>query len=498
MADALSIGLSRSSLRVPFGLSKSDGRLYEPRDVSLGKACGCICPGCREQLYAKHCWESSVVPHFAHAPGTDCRSGFESAVHLAAKQLIDAERKLLFPALSAKYETYDALGRFHEPVQQIVSLGERDLTDVRLERQVENVRPDLLVAAEGLGTVMVEVAVTHFVDATKLDKVAGLGIPLLEIDLSAQRTATFESLREVLFADHSLKRWLFHPELKDAERRLEETLSPILEAARVEADMLRQKEAALEAEHQKARRHLVSELGKAEREKKYQQRIELERAARFRDRPEHAKKLIIARRFDRAELPGNLRVKVRGARSFGVMDPLLWQMTLFGGLIERPVAEGHGWVKKDYAVRWLSYRFATTPEFTDSEKIAVWDYLVSLSDSGALIRKHKGYFQIAVSCLAAYETLLAARGASGRPFQLVWVDEEAWPPRETAQLIAMAHAHSDLLSVSWDALSTLLPRARLRTPEEICALYARREISNEQVVEYLICAGFLVAARVGI
>jgi competence CoiA-like predicted nuclease len=81
-------------LRVPFGLR--DGLLYEPRQVSNGKACGCICPGCQHPLVAK---QNAQTPHFAHAPGEDCNNGTETAIHLAAKQLIAERMEVSIPAV---------------------------------------------------------------------------------------------------------------------------------------------------------------------------------------------------------------------------------------------------------------------------------------------------------------------------------------------------------------------------------------------------------------
>src|SRR5690606_16189950 len=97
------------NLRVPFGMSVHDGRMYGPLEVARGRACNCVCPGCREPLWAKLPVESNRIPHFAHAPGAECAVGLETSLHLAAKQIIEQERSHFVPALRATLDIKDAL-----------------------------------------------------------------------------------------------------------------------------------------------------------------------------------------------------------------------------------------------------------------------------------------------------------------------------------------------------------------------------------------------------
>jgi len=188
---------------IPFALSTSDQRLYEPRAVPLGKLCGCVCPGCRQAVYAKHCMSGKLAPHFAHAPGSDCATGFETALHLAAKQLIEAREVLVFPALLVSINVVDAGGRTHAPSSELVAAGRRVLSNVVLEQIMGEIRPDVRVDAEGIGAVLIEVAVTHFVDEHKLARITQRGVAAVEIDLSMLRDTTFAALETALFDDPS-------------------------------------------------------------------------------------------------------------------------------------------------------------------------------------------------------------------------------------------------------------------------------------------------------
>jgi hypothetical protein len=102
-------------------------------------------------VYAKHCLSEKVAPHFAHAPGSNCATGFETALHLAAKQLIAARGVLMFPALSASINVTDAVGRVYKKSAVLVTAGQRILSNVVLEEAFGEIRPDVRVVAEDLG-----------------------------------------------------------------------------------------------------------------------------------------------------------------------------------------------------------------------------------------------------------------------------------------------------------------------------------------------------------
>ena len=88
------------NLKVPFGLR--EGRLYRPDDVSSGKACGCICPACEATLIANQ--GKLKRAYFSHFRTETCAGGYETAVHLMAKQVILDERRLRTPPLTIPFE----------------------------------------------------------------------------------------------------------------------------------------------------------------------------------------------------------------------------------------------------------------------------------------------------------------------------------------------------------------------------------------------------------
>jgi hypothetical protein len=482
-----------SNLRIPFGLSLHDGFLYEPRSVPLGKACNCVCPACERPLYSKHCIGGRIAPHFQHAPGVECAQGYETALHLAAKQLIEQRRLLIFPELVAKAEVQDALGGRHTAKKQLIPEGIRFLEDVALEQKLGRMRPDLIVSAIGVGPVLIEIAVTHFVDEEKLQKIRDSQLPAIEIDISDLRAASFDALTTVLFEVARYSSWLYHPQLEAAQPQLLESLQPALENAKAQALELEKQAREREKVWAKEREEAQREDRALYRAQRQARREEHARAAGFKARPEAEKLQILTRRLGVDRLLEASRIRVRGGRSFGVSDPHIWQATLFGGLIHGQAANGHAWVKKDFAVEWLRHRFEVTPEFPESEQVAVWDYLVGLAERGALLRRRQDYFHIMVASYSAFETLAAFRAGKVSAEQgLTWTS--SWPTRQTS--IALAKAHGDLPALygHWEQVSTLLPSAGTRPPAAIIEMYANWHISLKEMTEYLIGAGFLVQA----
>ncbi len=83
--------------KIPFG--ERDGTLFRAFEVENGRACGCICPGCRKPLNAAN-GGLKVIPHFRHVQSEDCVRGYKEGVRRAAVALIAARRGLTLPAFS--------------------------------------------------------------------------------------------------------------------------------------------------------------------------------------------------------------------------------------------------------------------------------------------------------------------------------------------------------------------------------------------------------------
>ena len=62
-----------------------DGAGISIEDADRGLKCGCVCPACGEPLVAKK--GTKVMHHFAHHSGSTCEYGYETSLHLMAKDI---------------------------------------------------------------------------------------------------------------------------------------------------------------------------------------------------------------------------------------------------------------------------------------------------------------------------------------------------------------------------------------------------------------------------
>ncbi len=164
-----------SKYKVPFGLK--NGILYEPSQVERGKACNCICSSCNNPLTAKK--GEKNIHHFAHATNNSCETGRETAIHLAAKQIIFQNKAVYLPSIKIEDELIDyGMVTFDDIILEKAILGETtefliipDIT-AKLHRKIDT------------KNLYVEIAVTHFSEEKKINEFRKKKLSSIEIDLS--------------------------------------------------------------------------------------------------------------------------------------------------------------------------------------------------------------------------------------------------------------------------------------------------------------------------
>lgn len=192
----------RSALRLPYGML--DGKLTHVSQVLSGLACGCRCPGCDAPLVAKK--GKANLHHFAHAKDADCGGGVETALHLAAKEIIERRKCIFLPAVEVVSKTLS----YHKVLANIAPEKDYSLDQVALERRVDSIVPDLLAYVRGR-PIAIEIRVTHAVDEEKTTRFRSLGLSAIEIDLSkAPRTFTLEELEPFVIGPGPHKSWVFN------------------------------------------------------------------------------------------------------------------------------------------------------------------------------------------------------------------------------------------------------------------------------------------------
>lgn len=206
----------------------ADGRIVHVDEVANGLACHCTCPGCGEHLVAKH--GSAMAHHFAHESGADCVTARESALHIAAKAILERERRILVPELVASASAIDSAGKTHHVTRRLPS-ALITLDSVALEVPMGNTKPDI-VAQVGPKSLIIEVAVTSFSDQVKIDRLAWNGIAAVEIDLSEiDRLASWEDISAAVIDRVRNKVWLFNPKAEALRLSAEHDANVLAEAA---------------------------------------------------------------------------------------------------------------------------------------------------------------------------------------------------------------------------------------------------------------------------
>lgn len=179
-----------------------DGEITHISKVKRGLECGCTCPACGERLIAKK--GQKVMHHFAHQATKECEYGYESSLHLAAKEILSQTKKMVIPPVYVHFpKSYKG---------KLLLSGAKEITidRVELEQRFNNIVPDVVVYT-GAKRLFIEVFVTHCVDEEKLDKLRATDISTIEIDLSKiDHSITTEELTAILTEDSELKYWKYN------------------------------------------------------------------------------------------------------------------------------------------------------------------------------------------------------------------------------------------------------------------------------------------------
>jgi hypothetical protein len=139
----------------------------------------------------------------------------ETLLHREAKAILEREKRIMLPGLvvEAKHRRKGGLVDMREHRQP---MGLQQLEVVRLEVPMEASRPDVVAEWRTVNgdqrRLLIEITVTNAITPARVERLASLGFPVLEIDIGRMgglvTRAEFEQL--VLF-EVAGKRWVHHP-----------------------------------------------------------------------------------------------------------------------------------------------------------------------------------------------------------------------------------------------------------------------------------------------
>lgn len=214
--------MSINGNRLPFGLK--DGRMVDVLEVKNGLACECVCPRCFSPLQANQGAQRSYFSHDPKLRSENCENAPETALHLMAKQLISENKFLKLPLLVIKENMETRYGNIEES-ELIEEERDVNLTGIIVEDGGNPIiKPDISATVDGK-QFFIEIAVTHFVDKEKKDKLRSLGIPTIELNLSKlKRDITKSELFEIVINGTETKKWISNPKADGVRSKLKSNI----------------------------------------------------------------------------------------------------------------------------------------------------------------------------------------------------------------------------------------------------------------------------------
>jgi len=323
----------QAKLSIQFEYGIRDGRVVSISEIKPeehGLRCKCVCPGCGAPLIAN--LGRIKQRYFSHkGEACDIAAAQQTALHMLAKEIIEDSKKLLFPGVFIEKDDYtDDIEdyRVQTRIPQTIEYRKAAIVkcdSVSLEKRISNIVPDIMVTAKGRGC-LIEVAVTHFVDEEKEQKIKKIGLPLFEIDLSDLYNSEFsrKELAEAVLYNPSNRTWIFNPLYDDAKRWAKEQFSKYIHSAEEEIERQDEKE-AIKAEKKQQRR----EIGEKRIKEIFEPDNYQKTVAALANEEEVAKQIkLLHMKTDIDKLPFFLNIPITGEMVFPC-DRRIWQSALF-------------------------------------------------------------------------------------------------------------------------------------------------------------------------
>lgn len=234
---------------IKLGYGLRDGQIINVNALSndeKGLKCNCLCPNCKTQLLAK--LGSKNRWHFAHVNAEcDIKIANQTALHILAKEIIEKYKQFTFPALTVDFEEtdcpdliydYDMSHILPESLEYIKAVKVK-CDEVVLEKMVSGIIPDVMILTNNKKC-MIEIAVTHFIDNEKMEKIKEIALPVVEIDLShlQSKNLSYNELKKILIDGTKYKRWIYNPKKLEAIKWAKDEYEKRLDLAEAEEEKL--------------------------------------------------------------------------------------------------------------------------------------------------------------------------------------------------------------------------------------------------------------------
>lgn len=380
-----------------------DGKVININELNQnerGLKCRCVCSVCGEPLSAKlgdiREW------HFAHK--SQCEGSFETALHIFAKEVLEKNKKIFLPDINIfytdkstsvsgfSYKENNFYSNYEFRKETVVKGREIHFQKVELEKKVDDIIPDVILYYKNIPLV-VEIAVTHFINDIKREKIENKKLSTLEIDLSNYDFNNFnkQELENLIINEVKNKSWIYN---KTAMKRIEQIILSNKEKKKqlIEREKVRQERIKKLAENRVKRINRVLENRKDIEERNF---INIESNYYWKI---VSKKL----RLDKYNMPFFLNKAINGEEVF-MCHRMVWQSELYYKFIENrkekiiECVKIISWIRNYSQLKLnkdLLYAYknkcTNIPTLTD----VVYDYLQCLNELGIIrcISNHHKYY----------------------------------------------------------------------------------------------------------
>ncbi|MEZ9299246.1 hypothetical protein [Vibrio splendidus] len=182
---------------IEYAIREYDGKLVHIEEVENGKFADCICPNCKDTLYAKNqCVE--LRNHFYHANLEESKSCRMTQLHLAAQHYFLNAKVINLPEV---HFIYKGVTLSHAAKTVVVH-------DAEVEYKLEDYSIDVWLNTD-IGVLLIEICVHHQCEPEKKSFIRGKKQPALEyfLDRSANADIRYELKRMV---NNQVKtKWLY-------------------------------------------------------------------------------------------------------------------------------------------------------------------------------------------------------------------------------------------------------------------------------------------------
>ena len=195
------------------------------------------------------------------------RGGIETAIHLFAKEILNKKKEIVIPSLTLEYcdfsihkkhidvvsdnkiirkselFRYMHLLKYEENLklsirkQEICRKQKIRFDRVEMERSLGDIIPDIILYCNET-PLLVEIAVTHFINSDKKRLIQQKGISTIEIDLSHYKDKFYslskKEIEEIIINDISNKTWIFNKTISGKMEKIIQANKPIVEKYKID------------------------------------------------------------------------------------------------------------------------------------------------------------------------------------------------------------------------------------------------------------------------